>query len=161
MSKRALDITEFLYNGLHEKVYKNNNIVVVNNIRRILDLQGIMNKVSMHGAPHVATTLWRGFKDSAIFFEQDVMVRIGADEMRLQYRDFIRRLEELSKEKGAMELTSLDILAKFLDEKQELYRYMFITFIYFLYTFTFIFFLYLYISIIHFHLNISIYIFPF
>ena len=40
-------------------------------------------------------------------------------EMRLQYREFIRRLGEVGKEKGSAELTSIQIIAKFLDPKED------------------------------------------
>ena len=43
-------------------------------------------------------------------------------EMRLQYREFIRRLGEVGKEKGSAELTSIQIIAKFLDHKEDLYK---------------------------------------
>ena len=43
-------------------------------------------------------------------------------EMRLQYREFIRRLGEVGKEKGSAELTSIQIIAKFLDPKEDLYK---------------------------------------
>ena len=50
------------------------------------------------------------------------MKRIHEAELRLQYREFNRRLEELSKMKGSKNLSSLQILGKFVDPKENLYK---------------------------------------
>jgi hypothetical protein len=43
---------------------------------------------------------WRRWSDAAKFFENDLFARVSADELRLQFRDFVRRLGELQKEEG-------------------------------------------------------------
>ena len=49
---------------------------------------------------------WRRWSDAAKFFENDLFARVSADELRLQFRDFVRRLGELQKEEGGS-LTTL------------------------------------------------------
>ena len=63
---------------------------------------------------------WRGFKAAAQYFEPEILKRIPEAELRLQYREFNRRLEELSKKKGSKNMSSLQILGKFLDPKEKL-----------------------------------------
>ena len=121
---RATDVVTFLYNGLKERVYKNDDIVVIGNIRRLLDLKSKMKRIEIHGATRISSLEWRQFKESAVFIEQDVLTRVGEDELRTQFREFNRRLEELNENPVARNMENCSILGMFLDPKKDLYRYL-------------------------------------
>ena len=50
---------------------------------------------------------WRGFLAAAKYFEPEILRRIPEAELKLQYREFNRRLEELSKRNGSKKMSSL------------------------------------------------------
>ena len=41
----------------------------------------------------------KGFVDAGKFFEEDLVARLHMDELRMQFREFYRRLEAFSKKK--------------------------------------------------------------
>lgn len=55
-----------------------------------------------------------------MFFERDLLTRISAEEMRLQYKEFVRRMEELNEEVDSLDSTALFSL--FLDPQNNLYK---------------------------------------
>ena len=122
VQRRAEALTDFLASGLTDKVYTNEEVIVISNCRRLLDLRSMMTKVVESGCSKIATITYRSFKEAATFFEPDLISRIDADELRTQFRQFLSKLEDLSKEKRADQFSSIDILGKFLDPKLELYR---------------------------------------
>ena len=63
---------------------------------------------------------WRRWSDAAKFFENDLFARVSADELRLQFRDFVRRLGELQKEEVG-ELDNTALFGLFLNPKRKLY----------------------------------------
>ena len=93
---------------------------MVNHSRKLLNLLTTLLKISTNGGVRVFDLGWQGFKTAAMYFEPDIFQRVPEDEFRLQYRDFIRRLEQLSQAKGSMNLSSLKILGKLLDSKEKL-----------------------------------------
>jgi hypothetical protein len=118
VNKRATEVVSFLLVGLKEKVYSNKDVIIINNLRTVLDLKIIMKKIKIFGSCRVSDLGWRNFCDIAVFFEQGMLVRIGEDELRTQYREFNRRLEQISSEKRSDLMTSMEIIARFLDPKQ-------------------------------------------
>lgn len=120
--KRGSDVVSFLAEGLEEKVFDRDTIDMINHSRKLLNLESEMIKIKTNGAANVCSLGWRGFRSAATYFEPAVFSRVPEAEMRLQYREFIRRLGEVGKEKGSAELTSIQIIAKFLDPKEDLYK---------------------------------------
>jgi hypothetical protein len=121
VDKRAEGVLTFLIEGLEEKVYSEEDIIMINHSRKLLNLQSILVKVSTNGSVRVSDQGWRGFKAAAQYFEPEILRRIPEDELRLQYREFNRRLEEFSKKKGSKTMSSIQILGKFLDPKEKLF----------------------------------------
>ena len=116
-NKRAHDVVEFLEGGLSEVVYNAHDKLVISHVRALTDLRSVMIKVSNFGAAHTASLQWRRFLEAGKFMEQELVCRIGVDELRTQFRQLYRRLEDLSEEKCALELGSLEILARFMSSK--------------------------------------------
>jgi hypothetical protein len=90
-------------------------------VRRTSSWSTTLVKVSTNGSVRVSDQGWRGFKAAAQYFEPEILRRIPEDELRLQYREFNRRLEEFSKKKGSKTMSSIQILGKFLDPKEKLF----------------------------------------
>lgn len=120
--ERAVTVTKFLLEGLEVRVYPAGEIELIQHIRSLLDLKNLMSKVSTFGPVHVSNTLWRTFLEASKAMEEDLVARVATDELRTQYREFHRRIHELSKVKGSEDFTNLDILGRFLDPKGNLYK---------------------------------------
>ena len=95
---------------------------MLNKVRSILDLKTIVSKIRTLGAVTVANTHWGKFRDTAEYFERNILDIIEESELRVQFRDFNRRLEELGNERDSGLLSSIAILARFLDTRFNLYR---------------------------------------
>jgi hypothetical protein len=96
VNKRAHSVVTFLHSGLSNRVYSSYEVIVINNIRRLLDLKYLVKIIEQYGAASVSTTRWRNWLDAAKFFEIDLFSRVSADELRVQFRDFLARLGELA-----------------------------------------------------------------
>ena len=116
-NKRAHDVVEFLESGLSEVVYNAHDKLIISHVRTLTDLRSVMNKVSQYGAAQTAGLQWKRFLEAGKFMEQGLVCRINADELRTQFRQFYRSLEDMSKEKRALELVSLEIFARFMSSK--------------------------------------------
>ena len=117
VNKRATSVTTFLLKGLSE-VYKPADVTLIENIRRLLDLKSLSRTIQLHGAPNVASTKWRNVRDAVVFIEPDIFARVSADELRLQFRDFVGKLGGL----GELLEDNTLIFARFLDPSTGLYR---------------------------------------
>ena len=120
VSRRAEDMVTFLLDGLSSKVYSEEQRILVDNTRRLLDLRSSAAKLKIHGAAHVSNLGWLGLKEAVLSVEDGIFERVTEEEMRLQYREFNRRLKALTEEKNFENCDSLEILAKFLDPKMNL-----------------------------------------
>jgi hypothetical protein len=123
VAKRAHSVTKFLLEGLRERVYISKDVVVINHIRRLLDLKTLGASILTHGASSISNLKWRSFRDSAVFVENAVLTRISEDELRLQFREFIRRIEKLGTTLSGKDNTS--IFALFIDPKMGLFKYVY------------------------------------
>ena len=95
---------------------------LLNKVRKILDLKFIIEKVKTHSSDSVANIHYQGFIETAKMFEPLILDRIVEGELWVQFREFYRRLHDLSNDEQSKTLSSIDILAKFLDPRFELYR---------------------------------------
>ena len=120
VTERARSVTTFLHTGLSNSVYTGGDVIMINNVRRLLDLKTLIAEINLHGAASTSSVKWRAWSDSAKFIENDLFARISADELRLQFRDFVRRLGDLQKEE-VEELDNTGLFGLFLDPQKELY----------------------------------------
>ena len=120
VNTRALDVTTFLYDGLKSRVYTDQDRILINHIRRLLDMKTLICNVQTNGAATVSTLKWRSFRESAVFIENSILTRVSEEELRLQYKEFVRRVESLGPDMANRENT--EIFGKFLDPKLELYK---------------------------------------
>jgi hypothetical protein len=123
--KRAIDVVTYLHNGLEQKVYTKQDIRLIENIRRLLDLQALARSVSQHGAATVAALRWKSFLEAATYMSssrgEEITDSVSEDELRLQHKDFLAKLEKVA---PGLDMANTDIFALFLDPKKELYRWV-------------------------------------
>ena len=113
VTKRAVSVVSFLCNGLSTNVYSNNDIIYLDNIRRLLDLKLLIAAIEQSSAASVSSNRYRSWLDAAKFVEPDLFARITADELRMQYREFVRRLGQLATTLSTKDNT--EIFGLFLD----------------------------------------------
>ena len=119
-NKRALDVVDFLYNGLNDVVYSSEERNVISHVRTLTDLKSVISKVAKFGAAQTSSLNWRRFLEAGKFFEPEFVCMYTADELRYMFREFYRRLEEMSKTVDMTKISSLDILGKFLSSNGQL-----------------------------------------
>ena len=73
------------------------------------------------GASAVANLTFDRFLASANEMDTDLLLRAGKQELRVQYREYLRRLESLSQVPANKELSDMELLESFLqpDNKQQ------------------------------------------
>ena len=120
-NSRAFNVVDFIYSGLKEKVYTDADRLLISHSRRLTDLGSLLAVTERAGAAQAASLLWRSWRDSIEFMDQG-RLKITMDEYRLQHRELCRKLEVMSTESGANELTNLEILSQMFSSKGELSR---------------------------------------
>ena len=119
--RRGKEMVSYLAESLGEKVYNNEAVILINHSRRLFNMESELIKVKTSGAANVSNLGWRSFKSAALFFKPAIFTRITEEEMREQYREFNRRLEDISRKKETMGLSSKKILSLFFDPKMKMY----------------------------------------
>jgi hypothetical protein len=120
VNERAGIVTTFLHNGLSNDVYSNTDVIYLDNIRRLLDLKKIVKSIDQYGAASVSSNQYRSWLDAAKFLENDLFARISANELRLQYRDFMSKLGELAP--NVINMDNTEIFALFLNPSLGYYK---------------------------------------
>ena len=123
VEKRATDLVTHLSSRLEDKVYREKDIMVIKNTRVLLGASSLMQSVVTRGAPTVANLTWDKFLASSVEVDTSLLERVSAVELRVQYREYVRRLELLSKEPSKRQLSDMQLLELFLlPEGQHLYK---------------------------------------
>lgn len=120
VTQRGQEVAQFLHKGLSEKVYSSSDIQIIENIRKLLDLKTLSKFVLQHGASNTSSMRWRGFRDASQFLFHDLFVKLPEDELRLQYREFVVRVEQLGP--SVKDMANTAIFDIFLDPTKGLYR---------------------------------------
>ena len=119
--KRAKDAATYIFEGLREKVYDEAALLMLNHSRRLLSTKSDLEKIKANSAADVSNLGWKGFKAAAEFFDPDIVSRVTEGELRQQYREYNRRLEQLSWKESNMNLGDKEILALFFDPAGGMY----------------------------------------
>lgn len=119
-NKRAVNVVDFLYSGLNEVVYTSEEKNIISHVRTLTDLKSAISRVARFGAAQTSSLNWRRFLEAAKFFEPEIVCMYTADELRYMFREFYRRLEEMSKTADISKISSLDILGQFLSSNGKL-----------------------------------------
>jgi hypothetical protein len=91
---RASSVITFLHKHLLN-VYSGTEVIIINDIRRLLDLKTTIHAVERSGAANYSTVSFRGWAAAARNLEPDLFARISEAELKSQYRLFMGKLEEL------------------------------------------------------------------
>jgi hypothetical protein len=79
-------------------------------------------EIRAQGAVNVSTLGWRSFMAAATFIERSIFTRVPEDELRKQYREFCRTMEEVSRQKRSVDLSSKQLLSMLFDPNNMLYK---------------------------------------
>ena len=94
--------TQHLGNKLYEKVFCESDKKMIESLRVLLDLEGLCMKIKTSGAAHVASIQSKQFIEKSRSIVQNIE-DISDQEIRLQYRDFLRiienQIDEIEKDK--------------------------------------------------------------
>ena len=118
VTQRAADVISYHHTGLTD-VYTNQDIIHIDNLRHLLDLKTTAKLVERVGAPSVSATRFRTWLNAAKFIQQNILSSISEDELRIQYRTFISKIEELG---DLSKKESTEILSLFMDPKLGHYK---------------------------------------
>ena len=103
---RADDTITYMHSGLME-VYTGEEVIFIKHVSQLLDLKSIVKLVVRYGTSNVATTHYRRWLDSSKFLNQDLFAHISAEELRAQFRLFMKKMEELAPSLGDLENTDI------------------------------------------------------
>ena len=92
---RATNVVTFLHSGLSE-VYSGTDRAQIESIRVLLNLKFFVRAVERSGSANIAAIHFKKWLDSAKLLQTDLIIRIPMEEVRMQFRCFLRKLEELA-----------------------------------------------------------------
>jgi hypothetical protein len=92
---RLDSVITFLHSGL-SKVYSGAERAQIECICTLLNLKFFSRAVERHGATNAATLHFKRWVDLAKLLESDLLIRVSLEELRMQFRCFMRKLEELA-----------------------------------------------------------------
>jgi len=98
------DVVSFLSSGLEEKVFNEQTEEELELLRVVLDASGLQTKIKAESAPDVASDTWPEFFRAAQVIDDSLEDLEEAEELRVQYRDYCRRLGETQSCSSSLEL---------------------------------------------------------
>ena len=110
---RCRKVAEYLYAGLDD-VYSDEDKQMVEQIRVLLELDTMVEKIKASSPAVVAQQTVKKFVKAAAKIDQDLDSKCDQDELKAQYQLFIRKLAEVSEEKYSDKFSSMDIMKKML-----------------------------------------------
>ena len=123
VKKCAADLVTHLSSRMEEKVYGEEDIKVIKNTRVLLETRSLMQSVESRGASTVANLTFDRFLSSAVEVDTDLLLRADKQELRVQYREFLRRLDSLSQVPANRKLSDMELLELFLHpDNSQLYE---------------------------------------
>ena len=114
-NKRALEVVKFLGSGLEKKVFDDKSKKEIETLRSILDSSSLLQKIKLSSPAAVSSVAWDKFWRAAAVVDEDVEERIGKVELRLQYKEYCRKLGQMNSSGS-----SHDIFKKFFDPSSNL-----------------------------------------
>ena len=114
VERRATEVVNHLSGGLMEKVYREEDKKVIKNTRIVLSSKSLVNSVVARGAPAVFSLTWDKFLKSSVEVDPTLTQRVSEEEYKLQYREYLRRLESLAQQQEKKDLSDMQLLEFFL-----------------------------------------------
>ena len=114
VEKRATSLVTHLSSRLESKVFREKDIKVIKNTRVLLSTRNLMLSVGSRGASTVSNLTWEKFLSSSVEVDPTLLQRTSEEEYRLQFREYVRRLETIARDPSRRELSDLELLELFL-----------------------------------------------
>ena len=123
VEKRAADVVTHLSSRLEEKVYRGKDINVIKVTRVVLSANSLLQSALARGSITISNLTWRKFLQSSLEVDSTLLERVPEDELKVQYREYVRLLESLARNPVNRKLTDMELLELFLKPSdQHLYR---------------------------------------
>eukprot|EP00112_Aurelia_sp_Birch-Aquarium-sp1_P013876 Seg2973.2 transcript_id=Seg2973.2/GoldUCD/mRNA.D3Y31 product="hypothetical protein" protein_id=Seg2973.2/GoldUCD/D3Y31 len=121
VSNNLQKLARRLSNELKEHVFDEKTLEVIKITRPLVDLQTLTLKVRARGVPLITTLESNIFIKNAKEIASNIRC-VPDSEMRLQYREFLSRMQNSTSDIPDSGLKSLDILKMFLQSSKKLYK---------------------------------------
>ena len=95
VNTRADSVLAFLHTGL-SKVYSSTEKAQIESVRKLLNLKFFSQAVVRSGHANTATIHFKGWVEAGKLLQPDMLIRISVEELRLQFRTFMKKLDELA-----------------------------------------------------------------
>ncbi|CAB3980645.1 LIGHT-DEPENDENT SHORT HYPOCOTYLS 6 [Paramuricea clavata] len=113
-------LVQRMYECLHNKVYDEGDKSMLKTLRPIIDLRSLALKVKQKGAAHVLASDGEQFTKVSKQLATNI-VDVPDSEIRIQFREFIRRLERHVAQLNKEDLCSIKLIKVFLETERKLY----------------------------------------
>ena len=118
---RAEKLSGHIASKLKVKVYRKEDLQVIQNCRILLGATDLMTSISVQGdqGGHatVSNLTWKRFKESAINVDPSITERIKVEDFKGEYRRYCRRLEMISRDSSSHKLSDMEVFERFLKEE--------------------------------------------
>ena len=122
VNKRASNLVKHLVDRLEEKVYREKDIKVIKNTRVVLSTRNLMLSALSRGSVTAANLTWEKFYSSSVEVDPTLLDRISEEEYRLQYREFVRRVETMGRDPDRKDKSDMELLEVLLDPAYNLFK---------------------------------------
>ena len=114
VEKKIIEFVNHLKSELTEKVFTPQTKSMIENLRTVLDVQSLVKKLVTRSPSDLANILYQSFRTASIVIEPNLFIDfINEAELRVQYRDYLKKLKLLLDENTEMKnWDSLEILTK-------------------------------------------------
>ncbi len=116
----GIDMVQRMYKDLDSNVYDENDKSMLKTLRPIIDLRSLALKLKEKGMAYVAAFDGAQFIKSSKQLATNI-VDVPDSEIRIQFREFIRRLERHVQPLSKKELCSIELIKVFLMSERKLY----------------------------------------
>ena len=120
VNKRNSDIVKHLVARLEDKVYREKDIKTIKNTRFLLSTRNLI--LSVLSRVTVANLTWEKFYSSSVEVDPTLLERISEEEYRLQYREFVRRVEKIARDPGMKEQSDMELLELILHPEFNMFK---------------------------------------
>ena len=117
--ERSTLIVNYLETNLRKDVYSEEDLKMIKHIKVVLDLKGLMAKVTVRGPAQVAQVSSGKFLESCEYIDCEYEEKCEEIELRIQYRRFLEQLQDISNLEDSEKFTSMQIFILLLNTKEK------------------------------------------
>ena len=98
-------------------MYRDQDINLIKNTCVLLSACSLMLSVKARRAATISNLTWGKFLTSSVEVDSTLLQRISEEELKVQYREYVRRLERVGQDLANKELSDINLLELFLKPK--------------------------------------------